>query len=784
MADTTTELEREQGAPPEAAPSEVSDVPAVPAVPAVADADAPEIVNEDPQPTADSEPASTETPAEDISNEDESNPSDGGSDVDGDDDTGDDAGEPAEGEDAQNAPAEETSALYNYIPNAKKGKESEAIVLNGRFDVFPARPIQDLDTPSARAFHAEDRNDSSRRIMALVTIPGMPVRAEELEDLADQEIPGLLPLIDFGNVFWRSVRRETMVLIYQRPMGGKFVEVLRAESQEFRRQDYINQVLTAITAAIQQLSTRDMAHRGIRSDNIYFLDDARQEAVLGDSLSAPPGYNQPLLYETIGRSLAKPAGRGWGNASDDLYALGVMLALVLLGRDPTTRMNDERLLLTKMNTGTYQMLIANSQIAANLLEPLRGLLNDDSKFRWTAEHMETWLGGRRVSPTQGNPATKSQRGLTFGNIEHFTMRTLAYSMAKDRVGSLELIRSGRLELWLSRGLDAKELAATISSFVHVANAQRNDKPDADDVLLSRVLMYLDPSGPIRYKNSAFMPDGFGPAMAVEYLETGEAKQSVEALSQELVSIWYAVQESLGQPQPLEAGLYEKMATHLKKAAPGYGMERCLYELNVGLPCLSPLVNHRHVTSCKTLLLALDEAEGRTDTTKTPLDRHIAAYIATHYEGAADRHLDEAGDPDETVRMLATLRLFAAMQDRLGPETLAGMARWLGGLTSPIIKLYQSRATRQRMESELPRLIRQGELAPMIRLLDDPEARREDELEFEAAVEAFRLAEEEVREIQERTKPGSQIAERRGRQAAATLSVLIMIFIVTMLWLTG
>jgi hypothetical protein len=106
------------------------------------------------------------------------------------------------------------------------------------------------------------------------------------------------------------------------------------------------------------------------------------------------------------------------------------------------------------------------------------------------------------------------------------------------------------------------------------------------------------------------------------------------------------------------------------------------------------------------------------------------------------------------------------------------------MAGPIIKLYQSRGTRQRMETELPRLIRQGELAPMIRLLDDADARREDELEFEAAVEAFRLAEEEVREIQERTRPGSQIAERRGRQAAATVSVLIMIFIVSMMLMTG
>ncbi|MDP6885104.1 MAG: ABC transporter permease subunit, partial [Rhodospirillales bacterium] len=60
---------------------------------------------------------------------------------------------------------------------------------------------------------------------------------------------------------------------------------------------------------------------------------------------------------------------------------------------------------------------------------------------------------------------------------------------------------------------------------------------------------------------------------------------------------------------------------------GYGIERCLYELNPGLPCQSPHLNHDYVTRIRDLLPALDETANRVSEKTLPIDRHIAAFIA-------------------------------------------------------------------------------------------------------------------------------------------------------------
>lgn len=783
MADPTTELESEDIEPPAPLPSE-EDM-------AVHDADTAQ--KTDQTASAENEPAPPDTAEETGEDADAAPPDDNGMDVENAEAPV--SSEPATPTSPEPPPAAqsgariqhlhpEIEAVQNLLENAISSGDVQPVLLSDRFLIHTDRPIPALDTPTTRAFQVDDRTDPDSQIYAVLTAPGVPARTEDFEGIVGQEIPGILPFVDYGVVTWPPLGREVMLLIYERPLGGKVLDHLKEISSDYRRQDVVRAAIETVFGALQYLGTLEIAHRAIRPDNIYFMDETQKEVVLGDFLSSPPGFDQPYECEPIERAMADPSGRGWGDSSDDLFALGIVLAIWLLGRNPVAHIDQRQLILSRLTVGSYQTITAGARFVPALLEPLRGLLNDDPQQRWGIEQMDLWLNGRRISPIQGQPTPKSQRGLTFGNFEHFTARTLAYSMSLDRTKSLELLFSSRLEQWIGRGLEIKELAASVATAVQVASIQKAEKPDAEDLLLSRVLMLLDPGAPVRYKGVAYMPDGFGTAMALEVLQTRSAKITAESMGYELKIVWYKAQENLNRQQHLTQTVYEKLSGHLKRAGPGFGNERCLYELNPGLPCVSDLLLNRYVTDAKSLLLALNDAGEIADEHNNPLDRHVSAYLATHYENIGDRYLAEVGDPDETVSLLAMLKLFAALQERIGPENLPGLTAWIGKLLTPVINGYQSRAARQQLESQLPNLIGDGALTPILQLLDNKELQQRDKLEFEAAVEAFRLAEEEIREIENRSEPGSAVALRRARQTAATISTMIMGFVIIMIFFAG
>ena len=118
---------------------------------------------------------------------------------------------------------------------------------------------------------------------------------------------------------------------------------------------------------------------------------------------------QPLVYETIESGLANPWGRGDGTAADDLYALGVTLVMLLLGRNPVADVPDEKLLLDKINRGSYAAIIGSERLPPGMIEPVRGLLTDDPKDRWTIQDVDLWLHGRHATPKQPSLARRATR---------------------------------------------------------------------------------------------------------------------------------------------------------------------------------------------------------------------------------------------------------------------------------------------------------------------------------------------------------------------------------------
>jgi hypothetical protein len=213
---------------------------------------------------------------------------------------------------------------------------------------------------------------------------------------------------------------------------------------------------------------------------------------------------------------------------------------------------------------------------------------------------------------------------------------------------------------------------------------------------------------------------------------------------------------------------------------GFGMERCLYELNRSLPCQSPLLQQSYVDHIDEMLPALDAASEHVDKRSRPIDNHVAAFIATHFKFDIQPHLKALSDSKEETSLIGMLSLFALMQWRLSKTPLYGLSSWLGGLLHPAIGTYHSRATRRAIEQEIPTLVRQGSLPELFDLIDNADRRTKDRADFQSAQLEFSHAEAEIQSIIGENIDQEKIALQTGERFTAMVGIVMGMVSITVI----
>ncbi len=650
------------------------------------------------------------------------------------------------------------------------------VLLRERYLIDASSPLVELDSPSAKAYAVQDRKQLNRQLFALICAPGLPPRTKVMAALRGATIPGMMPLIEWDTVYWPPLGQRCMAVIFGRPQGGKLLMSPMPEDRQINDNELARRVLDPVARAVQELARRGTTHGSIRPDNLFFMDEERNDVVLGESVCAPPGFHQPPALETIERAMTSPAGRGEGTVGDDFFALGTTLVCLVLGHTPGEDLSEDDLITARTEWGSYTTYCGSARVPLALLEPLRAMLSDDPKDRWDTDKLERWLDGQRLSPLQLKSAPKSETAFTFAGKAYRTTRTLARAMTLNVSEAAKAIKGGALDVWLRRGLKDGKRATAVAEVVEAAGTHHNDWLGSDDVVVAKVAMLLDPQAPIRYKGFSFLPEGYGSALAVELVRGGDIQIAAEAVARELPGFWLSAQhDSLADKRAI-AKTFGQLRGFLQINEPGYGIERCLYELNPSLPCQSQLVIEDYVVDIGNLLPALDRKATRTDVTTKPMDRHIAAFIAARFDEDIEPHLRALASAEEKKSLIGVLSLLAFVQWRLRLDALYGLSSWVGGLLGPASNVYRSRTTRGRIEREIPRLVRHGSLPEIFGLLEDIEARKHDAQGHAAAQAAFAEAEAEIKRLAE-GGAARAAAEQTGQRVAAMTSVVISLAVV-------
>jgi hypothetical protein len=647
-----------------------------------------------------------------------------------------------------------------------------AVPMREHYQIYPGTPLPEFGSSTAQAFLATDKRAAGKHYFALVVRPGIPVRINVLRALKAADEPGLMHLVEWGAIEWPPAKRKLMVIIYERPMGGRVMTELGAEIRRIPDGDIIRKVITPIVTALKKFAVHGLTHRSIRPTNMFWATPEQDRVVLGDCAAAPHALDQPPIFETIESGMSMPTGRGAGTAANDLYSLGASLVVLLSGRAPHAAADVREIIRLKLTQGSYSALIGDNRMPIQVIELLRGLLHDDGDERWDLDSLEQWLGGRRMSPLQTRVDKLASRSFSFNGKEYSTGRQLAIAFAADWDAAIPVAMDGRLELWVRRSLDAADLATALAVAVQGAQYGPSDARIGNDLMMTKICALLDPRAPLRYKGLSFMPDGFGAMLAMTVAEGGEVRLMVEALGREVSRAWMDTRSAYN---PDNASIDHKLRaqkTFIERAAIGNGIERVLYELNESLPCQSPYVIEDYVVELRDLLPALNAVAKKSEGGASPVDRHVAAFLMARANFEIERSVSEIADPSAERSALATLNLLANLQWRMSQTGLFGLTSWVGGMMQPAINSYHSRKKRKELEREVPKLVRQGSLVELARLIDNPESRYLDNQGFQEARTEWYNAANEVKELESGRVTRDEKVAVTAQQIASLVSVSI------------
>ncbi|MBK1698570.1 hypothetical protein [Rhodovibrio salinarum] len=625
--------------------------------------------------------------------------------------------------------------------------------------------LPELDRPTAQAFAASDSRTPTEQVFVLICDPKVPPRLEALHGLAKVRGVALMIPIDWGPVVWGGGERR-YAICYDRPVDP----VLAPSGDEIptmREDQLVERVLRPAYRTLREVYARGLTHRAISAANVYCADAGNGPCMLGECASAPAGMTQPAVYEPIDGGQALAVGRGAGTITDDLYALGVLMALILRGNDPFSKADPATIVAQKIAKGSYAALMGQARVSLTLMEPLRGLLCDRVDERWTLQQLETWLNGRRQSPKQASLPTKARRAFTFQGRDYWTAPSLAHALANNWTEALRVLSSGDLVRWAERSLpDEKQSKALAAA---LASTQFGD--GGDDRSLARALVTLDPAGPIRLRGFAARVDAIAQAFALGFENRDRRTAFIEVLRSKLPERWLEAQPQQRPDHPQVLQQFERMLWYIERDQPGYGMERVLYEYNPGWPCQSPLLAESYVCEVGELLPALERRAEQDVPDASPVDRHVAAFCGANMKPAPDRLIQGLGDPSAANRAQAVVALLADLQRRYGPDQLPALCEWVARQLSPLTDSLHNRQVREKVKRRIERAVKSGSLAELRAAAADPELRRRDKEAFQHAKAQYGQLARDIAWLEEGGLTSAANVARSTRSVATAVSAI-------------
>lgn len=572
---------------------------------------------------------------------------------------------------------------------------------------------------------------------------------------------------------------ERYALLYEASLGQPLVPDQGEPLAYGWRSDLVfNTILKPVASLLFDMHNSDLVHGGIRASNLFDGGvKPLQRAIVGDCLAQTYAAAQPTLYLPPPLAMSQPMGRGIGNRTDDIYALGVTCAVMMRTHDPMAGKSEQDILISKLEFGSFSTLIGNERIPSNLLEMLRGLLQDDPLLRWDIADLHEWFEGRRGNQRQGLKRLKASRHIVLGSSKILQPNIFVVQAVNETTDAGKLIENGEVKQWLTRSISDSKLDERYEHALE-SNKEFGTGMGSYDRLISRVAVAFEPTFPLAYKGVRALPESLGYVLAEMIVLGRDPKPIADLIIERMPMFWMNMQFEPPADINLVASRYEMCQQFLKQRSLGYGLERCLYTLAPDIPCLSPKLRGFYVSTPEEMLIAFNTIADMNDRPEGLFDWHIAAFLSVRDRKAVDIYLPDLGATERYRQITGLINTLASIQSRSRMQPLPSLTRWLAGMVDPLYERFHDRDLRTTLRKRMNDVKDTGMVIKIADLLLKADTINRDQYDFRNAMrEYYNLKIEDIK-LGEAMSYQDYFGTQSGREIAALVAGLIMTLVVT------
>jgi len=639
------------------------------------------------------------------------------------------------------------------------------IMVGPDIEIFPSRPRPDLASIETQAFDANDRRIGGEQFALLCRNSRVPA-ATSIGSYKNLRTHNILRLIQAGIIDWKPEGRQRLALVFEKPQGRRLLAEPNGKPLRIAEDRIMEVLIQPVLEVLQEFREVDMVHGAISLDNMFLHGaEGNERVMLGECLSSAPFFRQSALFCTIEKGMAQPSGRGAGTLKDDLYSLGICVAMLARGINFMEGKKPGQILLEKMEQGSFAFASGGERLHPTLSEFLRGVLNDDEKQRWEIDEALRWSEGRRVATKQQYVPLKATRPFVFRDEKYWDLRSLSYAFSQHVPEAAAALEKDHFVLWIKRNFEDKLLAKRLDVI------WADNKNESKERVVAAVCAALDTRAPVRYRGLAIFPTGFAGALAEVMARQEDVQAHAEMIATQMFSSWlnHYFEVEGGEDSSGLVTLFEKCRSFLVQKMPVYGIERVLYMLNKEVSCMSPVLLKHVVLSPGGLLLALEDIARGANKPENILDRHMMAFISVREPKMIDPHLGHVISRDRGYQMVGIARTLAAIQRRFNTGAVPALGNWLISQIAPAVDRFNDRDLRTEINRRMGKLENSGNLAGILELIDNANLVQEDLQKYVLARREYAGLLRERGLIEGQLQRRKTFGRGAGRQVAMVIS---------------
>jgi hypothetical protein len=655
---------------------------------------------------------------------------------------------------------EESSGMDTVPANNSRANDIiKKFNLSDRFTILTDKKIPDWAGLFSKAFEVRDLKQKED-IYAIILSSNLPIRFQAIQKAKQFFHPSFTNVIDAGFTDVAKGEFGSYAVVMENPQGRKLsayaseqkaiVGEIKLPQKPLMSEEFISQyIVSPINEVLKLFTEHEICHGKINHDTVFIGKSEELKVMLTDCFSEPCGYSQYHQYEPVDRAQCMPLGKGNGSVRDDYFALGVLVIYCVLGEIPGKNADISDFITQRLTKGTYNAYLGTMELPPSITDLLRGLLTDNSSDRWGYEQVYSWCKGKKFNLIRPKMRKEAIRAYEFAGVIHTSKKHLAQTYYLNWDDAAKDIRDKKLLKWLELSVLDKETADNVMSLVAATGGEKSKSRGDDDELISKALIALDPDAPVRFRNVCVNIDGVGAMLANAWIHQHQNEIQIFNDIIRLNLLDYKAVHAI-ETQKVDRWVLQRLQNYIKIKSIGFGLERCLYDLNPTLPCQSSLLTHQFVIDINQLLYFLNDNSSRLVQSE-PVDRHIAAFLASKLELAQEIKLKimKQMKDDRAKGQLVKLALLAFAQRKSNSGKLSGLANWTAGKLKSVVDSLHSRKLRKDMTSEMKSLADQGNLEAIMQLVCSSEYFQRDADGFAEAQRYFAIQDQELRQIRAR-----------------------------------